>query len=131
MVLDAVQMSNDVLTWEHAIFSTRSLQSFQGIGKFWSLLWGVTLWILWIARNDLVFNNCRWSQVKIEQNIWNGLINYGRGDWVKTVAHITKNPSVIEATLARFDESWDSHEAIYNQQGMKVKWKTTVPAGIG
>jgi hypothetical protein len=53
-----------------------------------------------------VFNKCRWPQAKIEQNIWSGFIDYGRGDWVKTVAHIAKHPSAAETALARFDDTW-------------------------
>ena len=101
------------------------------MAKFWSLLRGVTLWTLWIVRNDQVFNQCRWLQAKIEQIIRQGLVDYGSGDWIKTFAKITKNPSTAETVLARFDESWTSYESICNLQGMKVKWQATYPTGIG
>jgi hypothetical protein len=108
-------------TWEHAIFSANPLESLQGVMRFWSLLRGVALWTLWIAWNDQVFNHISWPRTKIELVIWQGLIDYGRGDWAKTVALITKDPSASIKTLARFDKAWGCYKSICQQEGMRVK----------
>jgi hypothetical protein len=44
---------------------------------------GIVLWQLWLERNDVVFNNLRWSKEKMVQRIWLGLADYGRKEWAK------------------------------------------------
>jgi hypothetical protein len=88
--------------------------------RFWSMLRGVTLWTLWIARNDKVFHRINWPRAKIEFVIRQGLVDYGRGDWAKTVALITKDPSASAKALTRFDEAWGCYESIGQWEGMKV-----------
>jgi hypothetical protein len=118
-------------TKQSVYFAANTPRSFQERSKFWLLMRGVILWSLWIARNDLVFNHVRWFKYKIEQIIWQGFTNYGRGDWVKTLDRITKKPSTAEKALAKFDDTWACHESICSRQGMRVRWKTFAPTGIG
>jgi hypothetical protein len=33
---------------------------------------------LWLERNDVVFNDVKWSREKMIQKVWLGLIDYGR-----------------------------------------------------
>lgn len=61
---------------------------------------GSTLWTLWIARNDSIFNNCRWSSDKVRGNIWCGVQDYCRSAWLKTKARIKVilNPERLNLT---------------------------------
>jgi hypothetical protein len=40
------------LNWEQAIFSSQPPARFQNVRRFWALFRGLTLWTLWISRND-------------------------------------------------------------------------------
>jgi hypothetical protein len=40
----------------HALFTLRMPRRFQTVGTIWVYLRSVTLWTLWVARNDSVFN---------------------------------------------------------------------------
>ena len=52
--------------------------------------------------------------------IWQGLLDYGRGDWAKIVAIITKDPTASKKALARFDDAWGSYETMCRREGMRV-----------
>jgi hypothetical protein len=78
-----------------------------------------------------VFNRNNWHQSRIQSTIWQGLIEYGRGDWNKTRARIAKKPSSAEVALAKFDEDWGNYNAICAREGMKVNWVLSAPTGIG
>jgi hypothetical protein len=54
---------------KHNIFTTKELKEFKGVKGPWSLFRGITLWVLWIERNDLVFNGERWHVQKIHNLI--------------------------------------------------------------
>jgi hypothetical protein len=119
------------LSWDQAIFSTPPPRRFQKFARFWSLFRGVTLWSIWIARNDLVFNHIRWHHNKIMSTIWQGFIDYGRGDWNKTRAQIAKKPASAANVLARFDEKWGDYDVICTRNDMRVSWVLSIPTGIG
>jgi hypothetical protein len=39
---------------------------------------GITFWVVWYEKNDLIFNNERWSgHNKLEEFVWELLIEYG------------------------------------------------------
>lgn len=39
------------------------------------------LWIIWVERNDLTFNNQRWDIKKMQRMIWQGLLEYAIHAW--------------------------------------------------
>jgi hypothetical protein len=57
------------LDMKQALFAHRMPCRFRKINRLWLLIRGVTLWTIWIARNDLVFNQKRWSSHRIEAAI--------------------------------------------------------------
>ncbi len=67
--------------WKQCVFVTKSPRQVQHVGAIWSLLKGITLQILWIEWNDLVFNNEKWNVGKIHKIIWDALLDYGRVVW--------------------------------------------------
>lgn len=65
---------------------------------------GNTLWVLWIERNDLIFNG-EWRHAqKIHNFIWKSLFEYGRVDWERCVVEIKKIPNVEHKKLMAFDK---------------------------
>jgi hypothetical protein len=46
------------------------------------LIAGVTLWAIWLECNDLVFQNVRWLEAKLRNIMWQGLLYYGRIEWI-------------------------------------------------
>jgi hypothetical protein len=54
---------------KHNIFTIKELRKFKGVKGLWSLLRGIILWVLWIERNDLVFNGEWWHAQKIHNLI--------------------------------------------------------------
>lgn len=88
---------------KHNIFTIKELRKFKRVKGLWSLLKGITLWVLWIERNDLVFNGEWWHVQKIHNLIWKSLFEYGRVDWERCVVKIKKFPNVEHKKLMAFD----------------------------
>lgn len=66
------------------IFAAKMLRWFYGAGELWSLLRGITFWVVWYEKNDLVFNNERWNGHKLQEFVWELLIEHGRTTWEKS-----------------------------------------------
>jgi hypothetical protein len=64
--------------------AAKMLRWFYGAGELWSLLRGITFWVVWYEKNDLVFNNERWSGHKLQEFVWELLIEHGRTTWEKS-----------------------------------------------
>lgn len=50
------------LDWYHGIFGKKIPSSLGKVYRIWPLLRGITLWTMWIERNDLTVNNSRWDE---------------------------------------------------------------------
>jgi hypothetical protein len=68
----------DSFASHHALFAQRMPSRFQDQGTIWVYLRSITLWTLWVARNDTVFNQQESHRAKVEGAIWIGLTDYGR-----------------------------------------------------
>jgi hypothetical protein len=88
---------------KHALFGQRLLRQFIEAGKLWQLLPGTTLWALWIARNNYIFNQNRWSRAKLESLIWNRFIEYGKAAWVRVCLAKLKSTKAYQKALALFN----------------------------
>ena len=49
------------LDWQHKNVGKKILTSFSKTFRVWLLLTSITLWTIWIKRNDFTFNNTRWD----------------------------------------------------------------------
>jgi hypothetical protein len=108
--------------WKQSLFSARPPRRFSKTLRFWELLRGITIWTIWLARNDKVFNHEDWAQERVEQTIWNSLVDYGRSAWVNTVTRLTKDPTSRGKALEKFDHNWGKYPIICSREGMKVTW---------
>ncbi len=87
--------------WKQCVFAAKSPRQVQRVENIWCLLKGITLWTLWIERNDLVFNNERWNVVKIHKVIWDALLDYGRVAWNRCMKLILKTPRTKKNTYSK------------------------------
>jgi hypothetical protein len=79
---------------------------------------GFTLWTIWIARNDAVFNQVLWTQQRLAGTIWASLIKYGKLAWLKV--RQAKGEKARAEALDRFDSTWTQNEYLCHQEGMMV-----------
>ena len=80
--LCGVRTSNDDnFNWKQALFGERIPKKYDKLVKVWHLLRGITMWTIWIERNDKVFNHTQWHESRVEQRIWDELIIYSKMAW--------------------------------------------------
>ena len=77
-----VQSGNyDCFNWKQALLGERIPKKYSKTIKIWHLLRGITMWTIWIERNDKVFNQTQWHEARVKQRIWNELIIYSKMAW--------------------------------------------------
>ena len=83
--------------WHHGIFGKSIMATLSKYSTIWLLLRGITLWTIWIERNDLTFNNySRWDASKVKQTILQGLLDYARITWEKSSQRLEEGrPSMM------------------------------------
>lgn len=69
------QPTRSTLTWAHCVFARRLPRHFGTFNVIWTLLRGLTLWEIWLERNDRVFNNNARPIDYLLNRIWQGLLN--------------------------------------------------------
>ena len=82
--------------------------------KIWHLIWGITLWKIWIERNDRVVNqrSIAWVQDEITQVEWMHCVCHDRvGEGLK---YFRTSPFSTEVLLERFRQSM-GHERPVDQ----------------
>lgn len=68
----------------------------------WHLLRGITLWTIWIERNDKVFNPEQWRESRVKHRIWDKLIIYAKAAWKRVVDQIKIYWFYVAAMLRGF-----------------------------
>jgi hypothetical protein len=94
-------------SWQQTLLASWPPRRFSTIRRFWEILRGIILWTLWLASNDKVFNQDTWSSDRIEQVIWNSLLDYGRSAWINMVTRLTsltKDLTSWRKVLEKFDQ---------------------------
>jgi hypothetical protein len=74
-------------------------QWFQSRSVIWVYLRSATLWTLWIAHNDTVFNQTQWNHAKLEGTIWANLTDYAI--W-QDIPHARTEPGNVNKNLPLF-----------------------------
>ena len=75
----------DSFNWKQALFGERIPNKFGKNINIWHLLRGITLWTIWIERNNKLFNHERWHESKVKHRIWDRLIIYAKAAWKRVV----------------------------------------------
>lgn len=72
------------LSWKQGIFSYCIPWKVDKVYKVWMAMRRTIVWMLWMERNDAIFNDIKWPYPKNLQKIWLGLVDYGRLEWEGT-----------------------------------------------
>ena len=70
--------------------------------KIWHFLCGITLWMIWIERNDRVFDQEQWHDSKVKHIIWGDLIMYAKVLWTRVIKYVKTSVFLLEANLKSF-----------------------------
>lgn len=72
----------------------------------WPLICSFVLWIVWKARNAIVFNNEKWVDNHLYQLLWDNLLDYGRSHWQKLrIAYLKALDMAKPSFFDKFDKS--------------------------
>jgi hypothetical protein len=112
--------------WHHGIFGKKIPASFSNYSRIWLLLRGITLWTIWIERNDLTFNKTRWDASRVEQTIWRGLLDYARIAWRKALED-SKTEATYDDVLAKFHATWGNNNLLYCKSNSEIMWNNQAP----
>ena len=95
-----------------------------GVIRIWEYLRGITIWCCWILRNDLVFEGTTWSTERIQSYVWDGLQDYGRVKWGRTLLKDkrAKSPEKVASVLGSFDAAWTLNDLLCRRNGLSVSW---------
>jgi hypothetical protein len=96
--LCGIRMGNyDSFNWKQVIFGERIPKKYEKMIKIWHLLRGITLWTIWIKRNNRVFNLEQWHVSRVKHHIWDELIIYAKAAWNQVVKLIKISKFSAEA----------------------------------
>ena len=90
--------------------------------KIWHLLRGITMWIIWIERNDKVFNHEQWHKSKVKRRLWDELIIYAKRAWAHVIKLIKISNFSAVAMLQGFDRTWGARNVLCRQNNLHIEW---------
>lgn len=65
----------------HGIFNAKNPPStLSKVSRIWLLLWDITLWTIWVERNDCTFNNNKQEEKGMQQSFWQSILKYAKID---------------------------------------------------
>jgi hypothetical protein len=121
-----------LMEWHQVLFASKPPRRFKLVLRFWLLLRGLSLWIIWTSWNHRVFNNETWPDAKVEALLWTGLCDYGRVAWMKYKQIIMWHPERTPKLLEQFDNLWSQSGLICKREELKVSWvRISLATGIG
>jgi hypothetical protein len=91
-----------MFSFQHALFGQQLPRAYHALGSIWAYVRSVTMWSVWIARNDVVFNHLTWAQ-KVPSR--QGLLTMAEQPGVKSSDENSnlKRPALrLSSTLTRF-----------------------------
>jgi hypothetical protein len=108
--------------WKQALFAQEPPWKFQKVARLWLLLREVTMWSVWISRNNFVFNQSRWNHQHVTNLIWRGIGEYAHAAWSKSLRKIAKAPESSKKVLARFDAHWGMANLLCSREDQRIAW---------
>jgi hypothetical protein len=103
------------------MFGERIQKKFCKQIRIWHLLCDITLWTIWIKRNDKVFNQ-QWHESKIKHRIWDELIMYAKVAWKWMIKQIKISSFSIVALLQGFDKTWGARNVHCRRNNLHIEW---------
>lgn len=77
-----------------------------------------TLLTIWVARNDLTFNNTMWDVKKTRQLIQQSLLEYTKIAWETTQTSVDK-VLIYDDVIGKYNEIWGGNELLYNRDNTR------------
>ena len=114
--------NDDIFNWKQALFGERIPKKFGKTIQIWHLLRGITLWTIWIERNDKVFNHEEWHEAKVKHRIWEEFIYYAITAWERVKMLIKTSRFSALGILQGFDKTWGARGVLCRRNGMSIEW---------
>jgi hypothetical protein len=111
--------SRPQINWKQGIFADRAPRRFWSISKLWLLMRTTIMWTLWKERLDATFNGMYWSHGQLFQEVWLGLVDYGRGE----LNRMKSQPG----GRINFTSQWCKNSVLAQMPGDNPLWHVTGP----
>ena len=112
----------DCFNWKQATFGERIPKRYGKMVKIWHLLRGITLWTIWVERNDKVFNQVQWHESKVKQQMRDALIIYAKMAWKRVLEQSKISDFSKEAMLHVFDKTWGARGVLCRRNDLHMEW---------
>ena len=112
----------DCFNWKQALFGERLPKKYGPKIKIWHLLRGITLWAIWIERNDRVFNHEQWHETRLKHHVWDELILYAKTAWEWVLKNIKISAFSALALLQGFDKTWGARNVLCRRNNLHIEW---------
>jgi hypothetical protein len=110
------------LTWQQCIMGSRLPQKFRFARILWLLLRGSAIWIIWIDRNSICFQQDFQSTQKLEIMLWDSVIDHGRTTWLRMKTLIKQYPADEDKFIGRLSEVWCQSELFGRMVADRMVW---------
>lgn len=82
-----------------------------------------------VGEERLRLQRNQWTERKINQKIWLGIVDYGRVAWETVKKKTAKDPGQSAFLISQFKRRWCEHDIIGSlaADSSKVQWKLTGP----
>jgi hypothetical protein len=112
----------DCFNWKQALFGERIPKKYSKKIPIWHLIRGITLWTIWIERNDKVFNQEQWHLSKVKHKIWDELIIYAQVAWKRVLEQVKKKSYLTETLVHGFDKTWGDRQVLCRRHDLHITW---------
>jgi len=100
---------------------------FQEIKSLWTLLHGSSLWVIWIAKNSVVFSQDWWPLELIQKVIWEAFLDAGRKAQLKAQLGAHQRLQAFDTIWAKIDGLWLKSLILAHRQGASIVWNKRAP----
>ena len=112
----------DIFQWKQAMFGERLRKKFCKQIEIWHLLRDITLWTIWIERNDKVPNHEQWHKSKVKHRIWDEFIMCAKAAWKWVIKQIKISSFSTTALLQGFDKMWGARNILCRRNCLHAEW---------
>jgi len=108
------------LTWQQCLLGSILPRPLWHTTTMWSLFRGSVIWIAWLDKNAICFNNNTWPMQKLEQVIWEACVDHARIAWFKTTKLCKLYLDKEGVFLGKFEHTWLQSDFLGQRTQMKV-----------
>lgn len=116
-----------MLSWEQCIFGVALPAPLHSFWKSWSLMRGAAMWIVWIQRNQCVFDNNRWPPDVLERTLWDAVLDLARMSWAKVAWYEQHQPRGTPKARREFATLWDHDGLFFSHSNTGIVWNYQRP----